>query len=150
MSDRQSVRSDLLEKYTGQEIVIRLLQLMNQYRSNIQIISRVSYVFADVAARESIIPSVAGQLSTPFNISLIPQLLVLEEIQAGRNVAPLSVQDIANLSVDLTCSTIFTRSDVIPTFITHVSVTHTIVLTSIYCVPLQISLFMIVGQHPLN
>jgi hypothetical protein len=89
ISDRQSVRSDLFEKYTSQEIVIRLLQLMNQHRSNIQIISRVSYVIADVAAREPIIPSVAGQLSTPFNISLIPRILVLEEIQAGRNVAPL-------------------------------------------------------------
>jgi hypothetical protein len=116
VSDHQSVRSDLLEQYTGEGIVIRLLQLIDQHRSDLRIISRVAYVFAEFSAREPIILSAAGQLSTPVSVSLLPQVLSSEEIQADRGVAALLVQVIANLSVDPACSAMFTSPDFLACF----------------------------------
>jgi hypothetical protein len=111
LSDRPSVREDLLEKFTASGIVTRFLQLLDMHRGNLQIVSRISYVFAEFAARESSVLVAAANLTDPISIALIPDLLTVDRVQADRGVAALLVQVIANLSVDSICSSVLAASD---------------------------------------
>jgi hypothetical protein len=60
-SDRDSVRSDLLEKYCASGVVGRLLMLIQSNKNNPQILTRISYVFSDFAAWEPDVLTASGK-----------------------------------------------------------------------------------------
>jgi hypothetical protein len=111
ISGRQAVRSELLRRYGSDGILAKFLLLMDAHKANVQILSRVGYVFTDFAAYEEVILISGAKVTEPFGIKLIPELLSCEGAKSDRSVAPMLVQVIANLSVDPHCSALLSQCD---------------------------------------
>jgi hypothetical protein len=113
ISDRDSVRRDLLGCYSAAGFLTRLLTIMDRHKSNSHILNRLFYVFAEYAAYEPDVLMAASQLKAPMDISAIANCIPVDSIQSERPLTAMAMQVIANLSVDEACATILMRSDAI-------------------------------------
>jgi hypothetical protein len=114
MSDRDSVRKEVLGQYPDPGLLVLLLTLMDKHRENMNILSRLFYVFADFAACETAFVAAAGRVTRPVDVAMISDLLESESVRSDRTVAAMAVQVIANLSVDADCAALFMLSNVVP------------------------------------
>jgi hypothetical protein len=113
ISDRDSVRRDIIDRYSADGLLTQLLMLVDKHKENSQILNRLFYVFADFAAFESDILMAASHLKVSPDISAIPDCLKLEKVKSDRALTAMVVQVIANLSVDEACASILMRCDFI-------------------------------------
>lgn len=114
MSDNDEVRETLIDKFSAEQIIVLLIQLLQKHNDQHQILTRVAYVFADFAAYEPSILEVGGALSEPVDIALITDMLSVKDIREDKEVSAMLLQVIANLSVDEKCASLLTLSESIP------------------------------------
>lgn len=111
ISERDNVRSAVLDFYGAQNVLEMFINLMTRHKSNHQVILRIAYVFADFAAYEESLLQAAGKSPSIFQTA---ELLEDEELQKDREVAAMVVQVIANMSVDPKCARVLSSCPAIP------------------------------------
>jgi hypothetical protein len=84
--------------------------LIEKYKGNQQLLTRLAYVFADFAAREPAILAAAGKSE---ELCVLGSCLEGQNAKADRSVTAMIVQVIANLSVDADCAARLSQSDAI-------------------------------------
>jgi hypothetical protein len=107
-SGLDSVRCELLERYSATGFLTRMLSLIEKHKGNPQILTRLAYVFADFAAREPAILTAAGKCA---ELCVLGSCLEPNNAKSDRSVTAMVVQVIANLSVDADCAAVLSRAD---------------------------------------
>lgn len=112
ISGRDDVRQSLFKTFSENTILTLFFTILDKHKTNCLLISRLSYVFADFASRETSFIEAAAKITEPYSLSVITNALETKEIiENTENSMTLLLQVVANLSVDKECASLLSFGD---------------------------------------
>lgn len=119
ISSRDDILQSLLKSFSEDAVLTLFYTLLDKYKTNPLLVSRLSYVFADFASQENSFIEEASKITEPYSLSVILNVLEVSEIiENNENALTLMIQVVANLSVNKECASLLSYGDAISKFFT--------------------------------